>query len=632
MAILQSVTINDTGFVNIPVGTTAQRIAGGSVITSFTSVGTTSWTCPANVNSIELLVVAGGGGGGGGFDTWAGGGGGGAGGLIYYSSYTVTPGSVYTVTVGGGGAGGVGSASPRYGAAGGNAVFGPLTAIGGSGGNAWNSGTGSTSPAGGSGGGGQNSSGSFVGALGTTGQGFNGGAGMAYTGNNNSSAGGGGGAGGVGGTAGRQMTAITMTSIDGQYGGVGGTGFTCNITGVEQVYAGGGGGGGGVYGGSGGSGIGGNGGNGTGSNGTNATANTGSGGGGAGSTVNPNGTTSGGAGSSGIVVIRYNTNSTPGGTLGALRINSSTNKIEYASGSGNWMSISMPFLTRTVITNAYMMGGYKDAVTWNNVNRIVCATDTTTNLGDNSIERSFNYQSGACGKNIAFVFGAANAHATSSNYVIAFNMRTETQYLGSFSRTLNYAKYNTGTVFKEHYVAWNTGGGGSNIDEYNLTTETKIQDIAGFYSGACWGMSTENYGIIFWENDDRMFTFATRTFAVRTSATKASNHSQQKSVNSKVGYGWAGNEGDYAGGNNYRRTNFTTNVSALNLAKPVTNSGEENYTMGQEYQYCLGMYNGLQNNISWKFNYSTETGAQGSSTMEPKGKAGASSGSTAWRD
>ena len=51
------------------------------------------------LKTVEVLVVGGGGGGG------TGGGGGGAGGLLYSSSYSVTPGSAITVTVGNGGTG-----------------------------------------------------------------------------------------------------------------------------------------------------------------------------------------------------------------------------------------------------------------------------------------------------------------------------------------------------------------------------------------------------------------------------------------------------------------------------------------------------------------------------------------------
>jgi hypothetical protein len=70
---------------------------------SFTSSGT--FSVPAYVSSLDVLIVAGGGGGGEGGPgpTDAGGGGGGAGGLIFMPGYPVTPGGTVTVTVGCGG-------------------------------------------------------------------------------------------------------------------------------------------------------------------------------------------------------------------------------------------------------------------------------------------------------------------------------------------------------------------------------------------------------------------------------------------------------------------------------------------------------------------------------------------------
>jgi hypothetical protein len=72
---------------------------------SFTSSGT--FSVPAYVSVIDLLVVAGGGGGGAGSCAAApggGGGGGGSGGLVFIPSYPVTGGGTVTVTVGCGGA------------------------------------------------------------------------------------------------------------------------------------------------------------------------------------------------------------------------------------------------------------------------------------------------------------------------------------------------------------------------------------------------------------------------------------------------------------------------------------------------------------------------------------------------
>lgn len=233
-------------------------VAATYSVQSFTTLGTTLWTAPAGVNSVEYLIVAGG---GGGYNGWYGGGGG-AGGMLT-GTISVTPGNSYTLTVGAGGAGGYN---------GGNSVFASLTAIGG----------GTSGSTGGSGGGAPAYSGS-TGGSGTSGQGNAGGASGYGCGYGNDSGGGGGGAGAAGGNSPGCSTA-----------GAGGAGRASSITGSSVYYAGGGGGGGGAPA-AGGVGGGGNG------NGGNATY---YGGGGAGNT-NGGG---GGAGYQGIVVLKYVTN------------------------------------------------------------------------------------------------------------------------------------------------------------------------------------------------------------------------------------------------------------------------------------------------------------------------------------
>jgi hypothetical protein len=235
-----------------------------SVNTSFTTVGTTTWTAPAGVTSINYLIVAGGGGGGAsdGNGTKAAGGGGGG---VITGTIPVTAGNVYNITVGGGGAAAAGTGGGA-GTNGQNSSFASLTAIGGGGGGGASNGQGKT---GGSGGGSTNG---FTGGLGTAGQGFNGGVGIAGT------LGGGGGGGGAGGAG---------ESING------GIGKQVVIGGVTAYYGGGGGGRSGQspYA----AGTGGTGGGGTFN--SAGTPNTGGGGGG--------GTTGSANGGSGIVILSY---------------------------------------------------------------------------------------------------------------------------------------------------------------------------------------------------------------------------------------------------------------------------------------------------------------------------------------
>lgn len=103
---------------------------------TFTNVGTTSWTAPQNVRSVEYLVVGGGGGSGATHDGGSAGGGGG--GMVITGTLSVNPNEVYTIIVGDGGNGGIGLPSPQTretdGSNGENSQFASIIALGGGGG------------------------------------------------------------------------------------------------------------------------------------------------------------------------------------------------------------------------------------------------------------------------------------------------------------------------------------------------------------------------------------------------------------------------------------------------------------------------------------------------------------------
>ena len=173
----------------------------------WTTSGTYSWTCPANVNQVSVVCI--GGGGRGGIQEFSSSGGaGGGGGLGWKNNISVTPGQTYTISVGGLG-------QDSY-------FINDTTVKGGRGGNAEDSGT--STFTGGTGG-------SYVGDGG--GNGGNGGT------SNGSDGGGGGGAGGYTGNGGRGGDYNSDNATNGAGGG-GGGGRT-NI-GNNEAYGGGGGG------------------------------------------------------------------------------------------------------------------------------------------------------------------------------------------------------------------------------------------------------------------------------------------------------------------------------------------------------------------------------------------------------
>ena len=299
----------------------------------FSKPGSTTWTAPANVSSVEVLVVAGGGGASG-ADYATGGGGGGAGGVLYNSAYTVTPGNSYSVVVG---AGGASVTSTTAGNPGGNSTFDTITATGGGRGAGY---SGTSAGTGGSGGGGtwtQNAA-----AAGIAGQGFAGGAAT----DGHRTGGGGGGAGGVG-------NAGTNTQA-----GQGGPGLLFSITGYPTYYGGGGGGGAadwtdpptlsGRKPGAGGVGGGGGGGQsiastGASSAGYNGTPGTGGGAGGSSLNVSSANAAaiSTASGGSGVVILRYNALAGTGSTnRGLVRYNTTTSNFELYNGTRGWVTQS----------------------------------------------------------------------------------------------------------------------------------------------------------------------------------------------------------------------------------------------------------------------------------------------------
>ena len=394
MARLNSLIIDDTGNLNVPVGTIDQQPSVTRTVVNFTTVGTTAWTAPANVTSIEVLVVAGGGSGGGGNVTS---GGGGAGGLIYRSDYPVTAGQSYAVTVGAGGSNTNGS----------NSLFDSLIANGGGRGGT-NSTSGSDGGSGGGSGHGTDNNLFRSGGKGIAGQGFGGGG---SPGAPNYPAGGGGGAGGPGETPANSQSP----------GGNGGPGLQFAISGTPTFYAGGG--GAGIYselsGGQGGVGGGGNGGGSIGGLGAQAatagTANTGGGGGGA------SGNTSNWApGGSGIVVIRYTVAGTENPT-GRTRWNSTLGTLESFSSKSKWTDDNND---KNIVSNGLIFhldaNKYGTGSTWYDL--------SGTNINGNIEGATYNsdYQG-------SFVFDGTNDRVTgntssfnfgSNNFTLAFWVRT----------------------------------------------------------------------------------------------------------------------------------------------------------------------------------------------------------------
>jgi len=303
------------------------------------------------------------------------------------------------------------------------------------------------------------------------------------------------------------------------------------------------------------------------------------------------------------------------------------------------------FKYRQIINYAYTMCGYKNSSPWKSVHKTLASTDQTTNLGD-KMGTPASYTAGGCNLKLCFMFGASTSFPGSSTNTTCMNMFTDTEYTPTSAMHMVHSRNDCGCVFKEHDFAWICGGGSTNVDKFNYDNETMATSSmsGGINNGnaqsALSGFSDQHYGYWYHESASQKITFASDTFTTTSTnnspssgqwASTTTNGGQQKGISSKMRYAYAGNEGGYNAGYNLRRWNLVTDTNLGTFSKPQPNCGEENFTMGQNHQYMLGNYDGLQNNESWKIVYATDTGSLPVG-LSPTAHAGQSSGHCAWRE
>ena len=283
---------------------------------------------------------------------------------------------------------------------------------------------------------------------------------------------------------------------------------------------------------------------------------------------------------------------------------------------------------RQIVALTYTGGGYKDGSPWRQIHRSLHHTDQTTNLG-NLMDYPGSYCAGANNATTFFVWSTPtdNAHSTATTRTSTIHMFTDT----GKSHNSNYDMYNSrqdlSSSQKELDLAFQTGAGSSNYEVFNLVTETKFTQFGGNLTSTGSAFMDKDKGYHWDDSTGSTAHFYTFTY---TSTTHYANHGQQKGLSSKTRMGLCGNEGSYSGGYNWRRWNLVTDTNTGTIGKIETNMGEENYGLGQDWQYMIGNYDGAQNNENHKMYYATDTGNTVSG-LSPSANAGQSSGHCAWR-
>ena len=295
------------------------------------------------------------------------------------------------------------------------------------------------------------------------------------------------------------------------------------------------------------------------------------------------------------------------------------------------------FRYRQLLQYTYLAGGYKNSSPWRNVHKTTNSTDQTTHIGE-LLDYPLSYSSGACSKTIFFVWsinddgawkGPGEVHGTRTG---AINMITDTNYTHQTKFNTGIARSDLGTMHKETEMAYLFSGGSNTLEKFNLSNESYVtgfgvSTINGGDGGAAF--SDENFGYGWTSSEGVKYNFSNDT---PTTTTHWGAHAQQKGISSKNSKGYAGNEGNYNGGYNLRRWSTITDTNIGNVPKPHPNCGEENFGMGQDWQYMLGNYDGSgQNNISWKLYYATDSGTTSVTGLAPGVNPGTSSGHCGWR-
>jgi hypothetical protein len=299
-----------------------------------------------------------------------------------------------------------------------------------------------------------------------------------------------------------------------------------------------------------------------------------------------------------------------------------TSQLNVASTSDRTytISLSVPFKYKQIVSTSYMVGGYQNSVLWNNCNRTVHSTDTTTNLGDGRIQ-NFHYKSGVCSTTKVFIWNGG--------FVTAFNMRTESI---SNSGSINFSGSNTGSIQDSDFIyGWINGEGCNQVRRWTIATENVTADRGNGWSDHAASIFGETRGI-WWGNSGQTARFIYSSESYANMGYSAGAHGQQKGLSSKDGKGYGGAQGSYNGGNQFRVTNIESESNITTVGKPFGNMGEENFVHGQEKGYCIGTYDGAQNNRAFVLTYATNSGFETGSTTQPKGKGGCSSGHCGFRD
>ena len=275
------------------------------------------------------------------------------------------------------------------------------------------------------------------------------------------------------------------------------------------------------------------------------------------------------------------------------------------------------------ISRGYSCCGYRSSSSWRNVNRLVHATYTQTNLGDLA-SQSGAYIDGKPNTSFTgFIFATGNSWDSTTSYVSKINMNTDSN--AGQATSMSSSRNRCSAMGRDFIYAYVHGGGSnsSNTVRYNLSTEASNNSTS-HPNGSQNNPACGQGATVGWikQGGARAFNFSTETYYNWTSSpgTDGSN----KTLCSRNGFAYWNTCGGYRTSCDWSIRDSYTGGQMATVSKNGITTGEESMHTGNEYGFICGQYDGSQNNNGYLFTYASHSFTR-DSRMDRSGISGSAS-------
>lgn len=343
----------------------------------------------------------------------------------------------------------------------------------------------------------------------------------------------------------------------------------------------------------------------------------------------------------------------------------------YPGAAATSVGASTDWRYRTILTHGFIAAGYKGSTPWRTVNKTWHQTDTTTCCGE-QLDRGGAYLDGCFSDLNAYVYGTSNTFGGSAARTSSYSLHNGTRrmaindafvtygsgtapygYQGNSPSTEGLSYGDQAGLTNTPPTSPGTGGWHMSVNRSNHgCASTQINGCGYVYGGGALATSKHHFPseVMYTTTDSPVtwgatcavggqsrsyiggssstaylyyMTFSNDTFTAWGWPSGVTTDGVNKALMSKYGHFYFG-----------RDTNTSTNqlkfseatLSAITTFQKLGNFGEENYQMGQDWGYMVGMFNGHQNNWTVKYTYSNDAMATLGFAAQPKGHFGLSSG------